>query len=1836
MRKKRISVLITLFMVFCLFPMTASATTNLRNVYVGGTKVNTGSITYWISDKNGGITSSGADATNYVVKYEKLSGNVPELTLRGVNLTAVYSYGDGNYGIYADGDLNIYLAEEKSNNVTGAANSGMNSYGIYVGGSFGIFGSGSLTASGGNANTSCGMYTTAGVLISGSLNISTIGGTANESYGIQATNYVMLTGGTVTAKSTSPSGTAQAIKVPSIIGDPTITASRNASGSSPETYLSQNLNLYKYMNLYVYIDPNTEVVNYAKKMIEAGSYSLMQDAANTEIAVKTALATQINALPGMNTTGITVTASNIIVSSFKAATTGTSAKPEGTNGSFTFTVSLTKGEITQATTDKSGTITATAFSDTMAVAAAKTAIVNGIVTVDSDADQTAKTAAVQNYVNSKLTGDAAGVNATVTHSSDNTYQVALNKGAVNDNTTITMTINIDSKVAEIEGTKYKTLQEAVDAVQSGKEIKMLTDTILTTAVTVSSTTSKSFVLDLNGKTIDGGDNSAIIKTCMGTLTITDRSDGAKGKITSKKIGREDSCGTIYMDYGKLVLEKGTVENSYVDTNPNYSYAIYNFRSSDVTILGGEVLTTGNGTSTICNYSGGTMTISGGTVSATGNKSSAIQYYRWGTLNITGGVISCSGSQSQTISVSDSQNVSIQGGTITNTNSSGVTISSESQGTISISGGTVSAPGGGTAIRVDNKGKVNISGKDTRISSNGSFGTIRIYGESVDVTALEIKGGTIENTQGLYTIENKGSGKVSVSGDSIIKGAKQAMTTAPELSDSIEVTASMNYDGSSPVNEYMPEQIKNYKNLIFEYNPDISPVKKAQKIIVDSTTYTVAQDVATTEADLRTALAAQINALSNMKATGVMVKTSDITLTKFQKAVAGTPSDKEGTDGSFTFNVSIEKGTAKRTVTGKTGSITATAYTDTVAVAEAKTIIEKGSYTVTQSAATPETALIAELVTQINALYGMSDTEVTVEASGIEIITYNDAVAGSSTDKTGTNGSFTFRITLKKGIAEKITTDLAGTITATAFNDTIAVAEAKTIIEGGSYTVTQSTATSGTAVIAELVAQINALPGMSTTEVTVEASDIEITTFNSAVTGSSTNKTGTNGSFTFSVSLEKGKAKQTLTGKTGTITATAFNDTIAVAEAKSIIEAGSYTIAQASVSTGGAITTAIAVKINTLTGMSSTAVEVTGSSITVTAYEAAQEGTPGNPSGTNGIFTFRVALTKGVVTTTAGSITGTITATPYTGLSDVAAVDAAKTAVIGGTVTVDFGAQQTTKTAAVQNYVDSLLTGDAAGVTAVVTCNSDNTYLVSLRKGDTTDSKTITMTINENANPDTALVEEAKTLVAGGSYTLSQAAANTETAVKEALAAQINALPGMSSKGVIVTASDITITQFTAAVAGTSGNSSGTNGSVTFSVSLTKGLAATIMTGKTGTINATTYVAPDGGNNPPATRGGGGAGAPVKKEGKIEKDQKQEGNAPTANLMNSTEDLKAIVLSAADQEQMAAGKDARVILKVQDISASVSAEDKKQIEEKMAAEHQNTANPALLFIDISLFKQVGDGEETRITETNGKIKISIAVPESMWNTENGTERTYRVVRIHNGITEILEGTYDPTTHLFTFETDRFSTYALTYQDLNMISVDTEQSQSGPIAIVQDFYHLRLTAKADQSSQKLTYAKVTSADGYFIYGAQYGKKLKKLADVKGIVRNYTVKKLKKATYYTYQVKAYKIMGGKKVIVAESRMIYSVTANKTYGNPIKIMMKNSSITMEVGKTKKVTYQIVLPENKKRKEFASSTCFETTNQEIATITDSGKITAIAKGTCDIYVYAQNGVYKKIKVTVK
>lgn len=202
-----------------------------------------------------------------------------------------------------------------------------------------------------------------------------------------------------------------------------------------------------------------------------------------------------------------------------------------------------------------------------------------------------------------------------------------------------------------------------------------------------------------------------------------------------------------------------------------------------------------------------------------------------------------------------------------------------------------------------------------------------------------------------------------------------------------------------------------------------------------------------------------------------------------------------------------------------------------------------------------------------------------------------------------------------------------------------------------------------------------------------------------------------------------------------------------------------------------------------------------------------------------------------------------------------------------------------------------------------------------------------------------------------------------------------------------------------------------------------------------------------------------------------------------------------------------------------------------------------------------------------------------------------------------------------------------------EEEKLISTNTDK---GDVA-GSKFYKLRLKATGKNKSVKLTWQKVKDADGYIIYGARCGKSMKKIKTIKGNKKvTYTQKKLKKGKYYKYMVVAYKTIDGKKYTIATSKSAHAVTNGGKYGNPTKVTVKSSKMTIKVGKKKTIKASYTLPKGKKASIHIAKFRYESTNTKVATVTKKGVVKAKKKGTAYIYVYAQNGVYKKVKVTVK
>lgn len=180
---------------------------------------------------------------------------------------------------------------------------------------------------------------------------------------------------------------------------------------------------------------------------------------------------------------------------------------------------------------------------------------------------------------------------------------------------------------------------------------------------------------------------------------------------------------------------------------------------------------------------------------------------------------------------------------------------------------------------------------------------------------------------------------------------------------------------------------------------------------------------------------------------------------------------------------------------------------------------------------------------------------------------------------------------------------------------------------------------------------------------------------------------------------------------------------------------------------------------------------------------------------------------------------------------------------------------------------------------------------------------------------------------------------------------------------------------------------------------------------------------------------------------------------------------------------------------------------------------------------------------------------------------------------------------------------------------------------------------------KTSITLEWSKLDGVDGYFVYGNRCNTKTKtykyqKLATITN-GRTWTHKNLKKGTFYKYIVKAYKIVDGKKVVTDTSASIHVITQGGKYGIARSVSVtkignkKNvSKITLKKGKTAQITAKEIKKDKKIRHH--RNLCYESSDTVVATVTPEGLIQAVGKGTCTIWVYAQNGVYAALTVTVK
>ncbi len=171
-------------------------------------------------------------------------------------------------------------------------------------------------------------------------------------------------------------------------------------------------------------------------------------------------------------------------------------------------------------------------------------------------------------------------------------------------------------------------------------------------------------------------------------------------------------------------------------------------------------------------------------------------------------------------------------------------------------------------------------------------------------------------------------------------------------------------------------------------------------------------------------------------------------------------------------------------------------------------------------------------------------------------------------------------------------------------------------------------------------------------------------------------------------------------------------------------------------------------------------------------------------------------------------------------------------------------------------------------------------------------------------------------------------------------------------------------------------------------------------------------------------------------------------------------------------------------------------------------------------------------------------------------------------------------------------------------------------------------------------RLTWRKWNGCSGYEVYcsycdGKQNYKKLKTVSNKGKRVADH--KNLKKNRAYKYYVVTYEIKDGRKHYLAKSPIIHVAMDQEPRTNVKSIKLNKKKVTLKKNQTFLIK-AAAKKENKKKKLLAHEETFRyyTDDKKVVGLSKKGKIRAKQKGTCTVFVIANNGVASKVKVTVK
>ena len=107
-----------------------------------------------------------------------------------------------------------------------------------------------------------------------------------------------------------------------------------------------------------------------------------------------------------------------------------------------------------------------------------------------------------------------------------------------------------------------------------------------------------------------------------------------------------------------------------------------------------------------------------------------------------------------------------------------------------------------------------------------------------------------------------------------------------------------------------------------------------------------------------------------------------------------------------------------------------------------------------------------------------------------------------------------------------------------------------------------------------------------------------------------------------------------------------------------------------------------------------------------------------------------------------------------------------------------------------------------------------------------------------------------------------------------------------------------------------------------------------------------------------------------------------------------------------------------------------------------------------------------------------------------------------------------------------------------------------------------------------------------------------------------------------------------------VTTSKVVHAATKGGKAGNPKGVKVSKSVISkaahLKKGRSLALKASQIDASGNYKVENHTALKYESSDTKIAKVSGKGVVKGIGKGKCNIYIYAQNGIAKVVKVTVK